>query len=67
MSINKTIAELEAEEARLWEAVSQAKNVTNAACTKWAPVHQQLVEARADAKAEQRVLARMAAEKEASK
>lgn len=63
----KTIPELEAEEARLWDAVQQAEHFTSAARAKWMPVRRQLIEARADAKAEQRILARLAAEKEAAK
>jgi hypothetical protein len=63
----KTIPELAAEEARLWEAVKAANNSYENARNIWHPVRVALDKAIADAEAEQRILARMAAEKEAAK
>jgi hypothetical protein len=67
MEPTKTIPELEAEEARLWAAVKAADDAHRIARGLWLPSRRVLDEALADAKAEQRVLARMAAEKELAK
>jgi capsid protein len=64
---DKTIPELEAEEARLYAVVKDADKRKEEAMAEWSPVFRQLNQAKADAMAELRILTRMAQKKEAVK